>query len=84
MSYTTRRADVLPGGGRVPNYRVYCYDGVGKLRVADWIDAASDDAALSEARTMKVAVKCEVWQRDRLVGTIETPRDTRQSETSER
>jgi len=74
MSYANRRAE-LPGGGRVPNYRVYCYDGVGKLRAADWIDAASDDEAMAEARTMKVAVRGEVWLRDRLIGTIETPRD---------
>jgi hypothetical protein len=57
------------------NYRVYCFDGAGKLWVADWIEAASDEAALAEARTMKVAVKCEVWERDRLVGTIETLRE---------
>ena len=58
----------------MPNYRVYCYDGAGKLWVADWFEAADDAAALAEARTMTAAVKCEVWQRDRLVGTIETPR----------
>ena len=59
----------------MPNYRVYCYDGAGKLWVADWIAADGDDAAMAEARTMKVAVKCEVWERDRLVGTIEVPRE---------
>ena len=58
----------------MPNYRVYCYDGAGKLWVADWVEAADDDAALDAARGMQVAVKCEVWQRDRLVGTIETQR----------
>jgi len=59
----------------MPTYRVYCYDGAGKLWVADWIEAATDEAAIAEARTMKVAVKCEVWQRDRLVGSIETSRE---------
>jgi hypothetical protein len=58
----------------MPNYRVYCYDGAGKLWVADWVEAADDDAALAAARAMKVAVKCEVWERDRLVGAVETPR----------
>jgi hypothetical protein len=58
----------------MPSYRIYCYDGAGKLWVADSIEAASDEAALAEARSMKVAIKCEVWERDRLVGTIETPR----------
>lgn len=56
------------------NYRIYCYDGAGKLWVADAIEAATDAEALAEARTMGVAIKCEVWLRDRLVGTIETPR----------
>ncbi len=56
------------------NYRVYCYDGAGKLWVADWVEAADDEGAMAAAREMTVAVKCEVWQRDRLVGTIETPR----------
>jgi hypothetical protein len=58
----------------MPNYRVYCYDGAGKLWVADWVEAADDEAAMTAARGISVAVKCEVWQRDRLVGTIETPR----------
>jgi hypothetical protein len=59
----------------MPNYRVYCYDGAGKLWVADWVEAASDEDALAAARAMKVAVKCEVWERDRLVGSVETRRD---------
>jgi hypothetical protein len=59
----------------MPNYRVYCYDGVGKLWVADWIEAATDADALAEARTLNAAVRCEVWQRDRLVGSIETSRE---------
>ena len=59
----------------MPSYRVYCYDGAGKLWVADSIEAANDAAALDEARAMKVAIKCEVWERDRLVGTVETPRE---------
>ena len=59
----------------MPSYRIYCYDGAGKLWVSDSIDAASDDAALDAARGMKVAIKCEVWQRDRLVGTVENRRD---------
>jgi hypothetical protein len=62
-------------GERMPSYRVYCYDGAGKLWVADSIEAADDAAALAEARAMKVAIKCEVWERDRLVGTVETSRD---------
>jgi hypothetical protein len=42
--------------------------------VADWLEAASDVAAMAVARTLKVAVICEVWERDRLVGTIDNPR----------
>ena len=59
----------------MPSYRVYCYDGAGKLWVADSIEAESDEAAMDQARAMKVAIKCEVWQRGRLVGTIEKPRN---------
>ena len=55
----------------MPSYRIYCYDGAGKLWVADSIEAESDEQALAEARSMKVAIKCEVWERDRLVGTVE-------------
>ena len=58
----------------MPHYRVYCYDGAGKLWVADWIEAADDDAAMAAARATKIAVKSEVWERDRLVGTVESPR----------
>ena len=65
---------VLPGGGPMPSYRVYCYDGAGKLWVADSIEAASDEVALAQAQTMQVAIKCEVWERDRLVGSVVTPR----------
>ena len=63
------------GGEPMPSYRVYCYDGAGKLWVADSIEAAGDEEALAEARAMKVAIKCEVWERDRLVGTVETKRE---------
>ncbi len=57
------------------SYRLYCYDGAGKLWVADSIEAASDEDALAQARAMKAAIKCEVWERDRLVGTVESPRE---------
>lgn len=58
------------------DYRVYCYDGAGKLREADWIQANSDEDAIVAVRALKIAAKYEVWHRERLVGTIEDGRAT--------
>jgi hypothetical protein len=53
------------------NYRLYCYDGVGKVWVADWIQAANDEDAIASAHDMDVGIKCEVWEGQRLVATID-------------
>jgi len=53
-------------------YRLYCLDGAGHISLADWIEAASDAEALAEARQLKKdALQCEVWQGDRLVGSLD-------------
>jgi hypothetical protein len=57
----------------MPNYRVYCYDGGGRLWTADNIDAADDAQAIALAEAMSDAVKCEVWEGSRLVATIPRP-----------
>jgi hypothetical protein len=57
---------------KVSVYKLYCYDGAGNIWVADWIEAASDEEAVAAARLMKAAVKCEVWQQDRLVATLDS------------
>ena len=53
------------------NYRLYCFDGVGKVWVADWLEAASDEEAINAARQMDSGVKCELWEGHRLVASID-------------
>lgn len=52
-------------------YRLYCRDGDGKFIGTHEIEAADDSEALTKARAMKLPVKCELWQRDRMIGVIE-------------
>jgi len=54
----------------MPEYRLYCLDGAGKFTKAHEISAADDADALARANDMKLPVKCELWQRDRLVAKI--------------
>jgi len=52
-------------------YRLYCLDGVGRIELADYIDAADDTAAVDKARQLKSGgLKCEVWAGSRLVATL--------------
>lgn len=51
--------------------------GVGPLsfrsRVADWIDADTDDEAVAKARQIeRGVVRCEVWRDKRLVAKLDT------------
>lgn len=55
----------------MPAYRVYCLDGAGKVWAAEWIEAGDDATAMDSARQFKSAVRCEVWQGQRLVGRVE-------------
>ena len=53
------------------DYRLYCLDGDGRIDFAQWLRAANDDEALSEAQRLRPgAVRCEVWQRNRLVAAL--------------
>jgi hypothetical protein len=55
----------------MPDYRLYCLDGAGRISLADWIEAETDEEAIETARNMqRGARKCEVWQRRRLVKTL--------------
>jgi hypothetical protein len=54
----------------VSDYRVYCFDGVDRVWAADWIQAATDAAAIDSARSITDAMKLEVWQDPRLVATF--------------
>jgi hypothetical protein len=54
----------------MPDYRLYCLDRAGKVTNAHDIDAKNDDEALAFARQKKLPVKCELWDRSRLVAMI--------------
>jgi hypothetical protein len=56
------------------SYRVYSVDGAGKIVSADWIEAEDDAHALREAEHRLDGVALEVWDRQRLVGRIESRR----------
>jgi hypothetical protein len=52
-------------------YRLYCLDGAGHISLAEWIEAGTDAEALAKARELKDgALKCEVWDDKRLVGSL--------------
>jgi hypothetical protein len=59
----------LPTGGfsTVPNYRLYRLDGAGRITNAEWIDAAGDDEARSEARARSDSGSFELWEKNRLI-----------------
>jgi hypothetical protein len=59
----------LPGEAAA-NYIVYILDGTGKIRGAEWIAAASDADALTQARRLARSSPCELWQRARRVGRL--------------
>lgn len=53
------------------NYRFYCLDRTGRISLAEWIEANTDDEALVKASGLKGgAIKCEVWEDDRLVARL--------------
>jgi hypothetical protein len=54
-------------------YRLYCFDGVGKVWAAEWIHAGSDEEAIHAAHRMDIGIKCELWEGKRLVATIQSP-----------
>jgi len=48
----------------------YSLDGKGHIGAGEWIEATSDDEALAIVRAKKLSIKCELWNRNRLVGLI--------------
>jgi hypothetical protein len=58
----------------MPSYRLYCLDGGGSFTTVHEIDAADDAEALSKAREMKLPVKCELWERGRMVAMLDPHR----------
>ena len=51
-------------------YRLYCFDGASRITAAEWVEAINDAEAISVAKKNNNGVRCEVWDRDRLVGRI--------------
>jgi hypothetical protein len=51
-------------------YRLYCLDGLGGISKAEELEASNDAEAVVAAKAMKKSVKCELWQRERLVAII--------------
>jgi len=51
----------------VPAYRLYRLDGAGRIDTADWLDAASEEAAIENARSRVPEGGFELWQGQRLV-----------------
>ena len=49
------------------NYRLYRLDGAGKIMNAEWIEAESDEAALSQAQQRADSGSFELWDKNRLV-----------------
>ena len=52
-------------------YRLYCFDGAHAIVTADWLDAASDEEAMKKAKARGFGTKCEIWERSRLVASLE-------------
>ena len=53
------------------DYRLYCLDRDGQITLAEWIEADSDEEAITRARELRPNVyKCEIWQKNRLVAKL--------------
>jgi hypothetical protein len=52
-------------------YRLFCIDGSGRFVASHDFDALDDAEALARARDMKLSVKCELWQRGRMVAVLD-------------
>ena len=54
-------------------YRLFCMDWFGKIMGIETIEAASDEEAVEIARHLDLGIKCEVWDRQRMIARIERP-----------
>lgn len=55
----------------MPDYRLYCLDGVNKVASADWIEADDDTAAIEVAKERLDGHDCELWEGRRLVTRLD-------------
>ncbi len=53
------------------NYRYYYLDATGRIHEAEWFYSANDEEAAALIKAKHPDGKCEIWQGQRLVGTIE-------------
>lgn len=51
-------------------YRLYCLNEHGKFAMSHELEAATDSEAVKRARSMKLPMKCELWNRNRLVAEL--------------
>ena len=55
----------------MPAYTLYCLDSAGHVsRAPEHIAADNDEQAIAYARDKKLSVRCELWDRNRLVARI--------------
>ena len=52
-------------------YIVYCLNEEGGFVRSLWIEADTDEHALEDARAMHLPNGCEVWERNRFVGSVD-------------
>jgi hypothetical protein len=53
------------------DYRLYSLGGDGRIGLAEWIQADSDEEAIAVARAMDLCSRqCEIWLKNRLVATL--------------
>ena len=51
-------------------YRIVCFDAALPLVSADFIDAESDEQAISLTEAADYGTRCEIWDGDRLVAQL--------------
>ena len=52
-------------------YRVYSFDSARHILSGEWIEAASDEAAIALAEAAGFGTKCELWDGKRLVAELD-------------
>ena len=55
----------------MPSYRLFSFDGAGKITGAERLDATDDHWAIEAARALKLGVRCEIWDRERLIARVD-------------
>ena len=61
---------IASAGHAAANYIVYILNDEERIRGAEWLAAADDADALSQAQRLNLAAPCELWQRDRKIGAV--------------